>query len=307
LEKKKMLDTLGCDSTNSNTVLSCIRSQTAAVIQAASPVPTDGRYAWRPIIDGVEITQDAMVYIQSGSWNKVPILIGNNLNEYAFFLCPLYQISTFTAADYSSYLTEWVSASQLAASFQLYPISNYPNALEATIDVFTDMNYKCQGKALADAVYSTVPVFYYSLEITPGFSNMCFGCAHSFDLPFIFPALLPTYGNGEYSFNQNELTLGTFIRTSWGKFMYTTNPGNQWVQYSSSAPYIVLNTNIGSGLGFKQTTCNYWNLGILSSNQTIATQSTKPSTSQTQSIKLSNLVFFQFAYFVLVLFFVSFT
>jgi len=189
--------------------------------------------------------------------------MGNNLNEYAFFLCAVYSISTFKVSDYNNYLTQQVVPSSLQAVQQLYPVSNYPNPLEAIIDVMSDYSYKCKGKQLADAVYSTVPVFYYSFEITPGFSNPCDLAAHSYDLPFYFPSTLPNYGNGNYVLNQNELNLGSFMIASWGKFMYTGNPGSQWTQYNSAAPYIRLSVTNGEGVGFKQTACNYWNLGIL--------------------------------------------
>ena len=52
-------------------------------------------------IDGVELTGQPISYVQNGTWNKVPIVLGSNLNEYSFFLCRLFNATMFSYSSKS--------------------------------------------------------------------------------------------------------------------------------------------------------------------------------------------------------------
>jgi para-nitrobenzyl esterase len=275
-----LLQNLGCNSSNPSFVLSCLRNASSAAVLAASPIPPDAITPWRVSIDEVELTQEPISYVQAGNWNKVPILLGNNFNEYSDFLCPLYSVQTFNSTDYNNLISvNFGSNGTLYQDIPLrYPISNYPNPLQAAIDIFSDCVYKCPTKQLADAAYSTVPVFYYSLEDVPGFATACYGAAHSFDLLFIFSGLPSAVFS--YTLTPAENILSAFMMNSWTLFANSSNPngaGANWPQYNSSSPYIRLNTTLGTGIGFKTDACQLWNNGVYvplpatSTSQTLST------------------------------------
>jgi carboxylesterase type B len=41
---------------------------------------------WQPVIDGIDVTNQILINIEKGNYNKVPIMIGTNNNEGVMFV-----------------------------------------------------------------------------------------------------------------------------------------------------------------------------------------------------------------------------
>ena len=50
------------------------------------------------MIDNTELEQQPIQYLRSGHFNRVPVVLGTNLNEMSLFLC--YKFANITADEY---------------------------------------------------------------------------------------------------------------------------------------------------------------------------------------------------------------
>lgn len=77
--------------TNAKETLSCLQNRTAEeLFDAQRKIPSSaatGTLPWGPVVDGYELVKTPDEYLGNGSFSRVPILVGTNLNEYSYFLC----------------------------------------------------------------------------------------------------------------------------------------------------------------------------------------------------------------------------
>jgi hypothetical protein len=70
-------------------------------------------------------------------------MLGNNLNEESLFLCPQYE--NITATEYQQVLSaNFGDLSEYV--LQLYPVNSYPYPVNALVDLYTDLIWKCPTK-----------------------------------------------------------------------------------------------------------------------------------------------------------------
>jgi carboxylesterase type B len=102
----------------------------------------------------------------------------------------------------------------------------------------------------------------YSFEAPVGFSQgQCYGVAHSYELPFIFPGLTKDLN---YTFTSQEANLSNFMRLSWANFATHLNPNGlntdgPWPAYQPDGEYIILNFDISQGTNLRGKYCSFWN------------------------------------------------
>jgi len=76
---------LGCANfTTAALRLQCIRSKNwTEIFSVAFPNtgPVLATNAWFPVVDGVELLENAELLVRAGKYNKVPILMGSNQND----------------------------------------------------------------------------------------------------------------------------------------------------------------------------------------------------------------------------------
>ena len=112
----------------------------------------------------------------------MPLLIGTNLNEESYFICPTE--GNLTASGYNDIVNESFADPQellqvllFTALFpnlpsQLYPLSSYSSPVQAYIDLSSDEVFKCPSKELADTFGQNpakAPVFMYSFNNQPSY------------------------------------------------------------------------------------------------------------------------------------------
>jgi len=247
---------VGCNRTgNPSEFLSCLRKVNTNTVYNALPSSA----TWFPVVDGTELVQQPLKYLERGSFSLKGLLLGVNKNEDSLFVCPQY--ANLTAAGYPKLILFFFGNEVGAQVLQLYPLSSYPTPVEAVVNIFSDLIFKCPSKFMADAIsLHKTPTYFYSFEHLPGFAvnEKCLGISHSFELPFVWPGLLPAFGNN-YVFTTAEQKLSTFMRTAWTTFAAKNNPTPQWPGFdAASADYLVLNTPVSKGQDLLPAKCEFW-------------------------------------------------
>ncbi len=167
---------LGC--TQPATLLSCLRAASvSAILNVGS--------GYRPVIDGYVMPVDPIQAIKSGSFTKVPTVLGNNRNEGTLFVNwppPSDQ------ASYQAYEESQFPGHGLAIVTE-YPIASYGGSyFAATSAAFTDAWFVCPTRVVARAVVATgTPTFRYDFaHALVANTPVDAGAFHTAELPFIF-------------------------------------------------------------------------------------------------------------------------
>lgn len=135
-----LVGNLSCENSDPSQLLSCLRNKPTYSIFKALPSNT----SWFPVIDGYELNQQPIQYLKDGHFNKVPLLIGTNLNEDSLFLCPTY--ANITKDSYIKLVLQYFGTDIGNKLLQLYPVENYPLPVNALTDMFSDKIFICPSK-----------------------------------------------------------------------------------------------------------------------------------------------------------------
>ena len=150
---------------------------------------------YTPDIDGAVLTQSIKTALASGQFNRVPVIIGTNHDEYRLFVAGFQFLGEqVTAANYQSMIASTLGvapamASKIAAQ---YPLSRYPSPPVALGAVGTDAIFACHALTAEESLSRYVPVYAYEfndenapeLFLPPvGFP---YGAAHASELPYLF-------------------------------------------------------------------------------------------------------------------------
>ncbi|KAI1121756.1 vacuolar triacylglycerol lipase [Nemania abortiva] len=146
-----------------NASLACLRSKTAAELQAANKgsaypgAPSAPIYPWNPVIDGDLITNLTYDAFANGNFVKIPMIVGDDTNEGTIFTPR--DASSFAASD--AFLKSnfpYLTLEQLGEINALYP--NPANAScpasgcfwQQVSAAYGDMRYTCPGLFISSAV-----------------------------------------------------------------------------------------------------------------------------------------------------------
>jgi len=151
-----------------------------------------------------------------------------------------------------------------------YPVTNYATPTAALNAIFTDMGWTCPTKLFADALVNIgVPVYMYSFQDPCSFAaNPCYGASLSFELPFLYPALLPGFVSefGGTTLTAGEAALSIYMREVWATFgaSGSPNPPHEftWPHYNSTvSPYVILTppvTTLNTATHYGNGKCVFW-------------------------------------------------
>jgi para-nitrobenzyl esterase len=242
-QSAKFANAAGCPATDPN-VLSCLRNAwPAALVTAQQQFPVTGGVTGTgvlPVAPGVAIS--------SGSWNKVPIVIGNVRWEQKL---QNIQYANITAAQYDQLLIDTYGTAGATYLQTKYPASAYPAPFYALAAVKTDIGAGCTTGTLANVFRSQVKVYRY--EFNDPTSPTLFGfqpagidmsSAHSGELAYLFDF---TLGNKPLTAKQNKLAHS--MQDYWAAFARNGSPyvkgAATWPRYTSTNKAIVLAPTIG--------------------------------------------------------------
>jgi para-nitrobenzyl esterase len=203
--------------------------------------------------------------IASGDWNKVPLIVGNVLDEAKLFDIADADI---TAAQYTS-LIQSRYGSNATAVLAHYPVNGYPAPFYALAAVGTDSGFACESYSFAsEAAAQGVPV--YEEEFNDPTSPTLLGYqpagidmsnAHTAELAYLWNFTLV-----DRPLTSTELALGEQMDRYWAAFTASGNPNVRrqvaWPPVTASAhPVMVLRptgNTVSSSLFPAEHQCSFW-------------------------------------------------
>ncbi len=228
----------------------CPDASTAAACLRALPERTllNASTSYQPLFTsgGPELPVPAGQAVDSGHYNRVPLVIGTNHNEGRTFSQGLaglteQQADQVITQDYGS---------RAPAILARYPWASYPSPYTAAYmigDIWTDSGFitgigGCPEQELAGQFAKTTPTYFYQFDDlhAPGLNNDLpgyqWGAGHAMELAYLWPS----FDNGFSLYDEltpAQLELSRQMVRYWGAFTAHNAPeaGGQpgWPRYSS--------------------------------------------------------------------------
>lgn len=184
-----LVEKLGCTGADA---AACLRAQPAAALTAA---------AANPVQDGVVLPRQPIDAFRSGRFNRVPVLIGSNHDEWTAFVA-------MTALPPRAPPTEAEIVTRFAnelhtdgqAVLAEYPVAVHGSPIQSLAQAETDALVSCPTLAARAALAAHVTVFTYELTeknparaqlLGPPIAGLDYGDYHTADLPYVFGVSAP--------------------------------------------------------------------------------------------------------------------
>ena len=227
----------GCATTASaKNTAACLRSLPVSKILA-----NENPVGYTPDVDGAVLTQSIKTALARGQFNRVPVVIGTNHDEYRLFVAG-YQFlgQRVTAANYQSMIasTLGVSAAIAGKIAAQYPLSRYPSPPLALGAVGTDAIFACHALTAEEALARYVPTYAYEfndenapeLFLPPvGFP---YGAAHASELPYLFSQ---TTVARPVPFTKAQQQLAAAMKQDWTNLAKTGIPAAGWPKFTDAS------------------------------------------------------------------------
>ena len=219
-------------------------SNTAACLRGlpvATILTNEDPTGYTPDVDGAVLTQSIKTALSDGQFNRVPVVIGTNHDEYRLFVAA-YQFfgARVTAANYQSMIasTLGVSAAIAGAIAAQYPLSRYPSPPVALGAVGTDAIFACHALTAEESLARYVPTYAYEFNdenapepfLPP--AGFPYGAAHASELPYLFN---PTSVTHPVPFSQAQQKLAAAMKQDWTNLAKTGIPAPGWPKFTSAS------------------------------------------------------------------------
>lgn len=220
---------MGCEDQTA----ACMRSKSVDEIIAKA-----GRFLNGAVrsVDGTILPGQLQDLIAEGKYNKMPILIGNNRDEWTWFtsLTELNTKKPMTAEDYEKTLTSTFGAERAAKVAAQYPVGSQPSPSETFSHALTARGFVCPSRRImrsADKNGSRLYVYEFMDRNAPQYFppvSYPYGAAHTLEIQYIFQDYHGAAGvKKPLSAAQKRLS-DTMVRY-WTNFARTGNPNGKGV------------------------------------------------------------------------------
>ncbi len=184
-----------------------------------------------PVIDNYVLKQAPLAAFRAGSFNKVPVILGSNSNEFTNLLAvafPQIVNPPLPAAGYQPFLANLFGPGAPAVVAQ-YPLSAYQSPLQAVAAVFTDAFVACQTEQKRAALAGSVATYGYEFSEPnpapaplqqPPVPGLTYGAYHTSELPYVFGLSSPDGGDLAGA----DLALSKSVIGYWTNFAATSQP-----------------------------------------------------------------------------------
>jgi para-nitrobenzyl esterase len=245
----------------------CLRSLSVQTILANQGAGTNGLN-----VDGFVLPRSIGAALQSGSFNRVPVIEGSNHDEWRLFVAQA-EVATgtpLTAARYVQAIaaTLRVPASTASAIAAAYPLGSFSSPSVALGAVGTDAVFACNARTAAGLLSQHVPTYQY--EFSDANAPMRFfppvsfptGAYHAAEIQYLFnlngtpvpsPGLAPA-----------QARLSQAMIRYWTRFARTGNPNSSqtpaWPRYGASQRFQSLvppTPSAATGFGVEHQ-CSIW-------------------------------------------------
>lgn len=259
----------GCPSAPA--AASCLRNLPESALLDAS-----AGYSAEFAAGGPELPVPPAQAVAAGSYDRVPLLIGDNHDEGRTFAQGL---ASFTEQQYTQLVNQFYG-SRAAAVLQHYPWSDYPSPYTTAYAlgaVWTDSGFLtgiggCPTQNLAAQFASTTPTYFYQFDDrnAPGLNRNLpgyqWGAGHAMELAYLWPS----FSNGYSLYDlltPAQLQLSRQMVEWWGAFTRYHAPlaagQPRWPPYTSGQLMSLRpggqSQTIAAGTYAAQHQCAFWN------------------------------------------------
>jgi len=230
----RVVEEAGCTNSNPEEEMECMRDlSTEPLVKAGAEVSM-----MSATIDGVTVPGLPVEMVRAGTFNHVPVLLGNNAFEGRLFAYSAFdEKGAPLTADQYPIAVAALQGEDAAAVLEEYPLSKYQSPTEAYAAIIGDSQFSCEGRALIrQLVAQGVPVFAYEFSDPdpPAFMGKRLGPSHATELVYVFQTPLGSADSTGLSSSQMELS--DQIQAYWANFARTGDPNGrglpEWSPYS---------------------------------------------------------------------------
>jgi len=213
------------------------------------------------------LRQSVKTALASGQFNRVPVMIGTNRDEYRLFVAIFALIGAkVTAANYQNMIANTLNVSAAAAATiaARYPLSHFSSPSVALGAVGTDATFACHALSFDESLSRYVPTYAYEfndenapeLFLPPvGFP---YGAAHASELQYLFSQTAVPHP-AELTAAQQQLAAA--MKQDWTTMAKAGVPAAGWPRFSSASqrmlslvpPRPQVETNFSA-----QHQCSFW-------------------------------------------------
>ena len=227
--------TASASTASAKNVAACLRGLPVSTI-----VADEDPVGYTPDVDGAVLTQSIKTALARGQFNRVPVVIGTNHDEYRLFVAVFQFLGQrVTATNYQSMIasTLGVSAAIAGKIAAQYPLSRYPSPPVALGAVGTDAIFACHALTADESLARYVPTYAYEfndenapeLFLPPvGFP---YGAAHASELPYLFSQTTISRPIGLSAAQQQ---LAAAMKQDWTNLAKTGIPAAGWPRFTST-------------------------------------------------------------------------
>jgi len=244
---------VGCQGKTGKEMLSCLRSFPVEKMLEKEPPASeekkkkdrglfskeDLKFVWVPHIDGWALKQSPIEALKSGNYNKVPLIVGSNRDEFKLFSVTTPGARLIPKSLIEKIMTDFLGREVTDGFKKLYPYKNYRRPADAALDAMGDIGLGCRCYWAVEALADKQPVYYYRFDYDEHLAPHMVGAAHAVEIPFVFGNLdrAPATIFLNKRLRKKAEPLKEAMMSYWTNFAKTGDPNGeglvQWQQYDS--------------------------------------------------------------------------
>lgn len=241
----------------------CLRATDAATIQSAQAAAD---LSFLPNLRDDLLPISIATALETGQYNKVPVIQGTNRDEYRLFVA-ITELTAFgqgqpspydpdTRDVYESALAGLVGPDAASGTADLYPLAEQGDDPDERVEiglgaVGTDIVFACNGLDQVAAFSNNVNTYAYEFRDRDapsiiGQDNTApfdLGAAHAFEIQYVFNSDAGLQARG---MDENQIALANAMADYWAQFARTGNPNSEsgtgvlWPTYGASQAFLAL-------------------------------------------------------------------
>lgn len=232
----------------------CLRSRpTRDILVALRPNMNLFPRAYGPVVDGYVFPEQPMRRIRQGQVAKVPVLMGNTLDEAASWVDGLGTIDG--EATYQQALQRMFGAAIGPRVAAEYPLATFPSPRAAVVRAATDGLFTCMTRRVTTslAAAGAGPVYRYLFTYVSERARDRYA-GHSSELPFLYQSW------SSYSPTPRDIVVSERMVGYWTRMAASGQPGDEsWRPVTArSAPYQQIGESIQLRIGDADAHCGFW-------------------------------------------------
>jgi para-nitrobenzyl esterase len=246
--RELFLEPLGCESSDSEQVLDCIRNATVDEIFEKATIPMIGGSLY-PHIDGYIATEPPLDKVREGRAMQVPLLTGSNSDEIRllFVVPPVLKDISENWDEFYLRMTDLFGAEEVGNLKVLYPQQNYVLPFDMWGDICSDIFLGAPTRIAAQYHSQYMPTYHYIFAWDHFEVGQSLGSFHSWELGFIF-GITNSYNYWLMSLEEIKATesLSHAMQRYWTNFAKTGDPNGSgdfyWPLLSEGGQSIILDS-----------------------------------------------------------------